>query len=202
MLIAEGARVVVVVAAEVMAYASLGRHGDLVSYVRGHTVFPMDYHVPFWFLAVVLWVCNIRVEVSSSTFSLPPPQLDIALPEISLQLQCLDYEPEDKTLCDSEAEQFAAALARLEPLRILVSPPSGVRVLSDEAVVAVSGGLACAADAAAAPSAYAPMTPAALPNAAAPASSIFTRTRSKVHKVQSAAGSATESGGADVARRL
>ena len=185
---------------EVTAYASLGRHSDLVSYVRSHTVFPMDYHVAFWFVSVVLWACNMRISSVQRTFTTTQPQVVVTtLSDIRTQLQLHDYAPDDTVLSEAEKSEFCAAVAELEELEVLVSTTHGVCVPSAEAaaqvpVAPVPVAPVPAANATAS-SVTEPVTPAAPRAPTAFQSTVYTRTRSKAPQT-------SVTTGADVARRL
>ena len=74
---AGGGPVTVVVPAEVLAFADLGQQGYLAAYVSANGPLAMDDHVPFWFLAIVIWACQIKISLVSDTFGDAVPHVKV-----------------------------------------------------------------------------------------------------------------------------
>lgn len=205
LIVAAGAGcITVVVAAEVMAFAMLARHGDLVAYVRRHAPLPIDYHVPPWFLAIVVWAS--KIVVSSEAPADGATSVVAAAPDVvAVDLECMrmvfnyhDYADEEEALEEWAAAEF---IETVECVPVLT-------VVSGAAAATASGGAPMFPPPASPPPSppsppsqaapAAPSTPAAPTTSrvstAAPTVAMFTRS-----KVRSAAGAG---GGGDLARRL
>ena len=122
-----------------LALAALARHAELVVYVRRSAPVAIDYHIPSWVLATVVWASKFSVRIVPEDVGSEVPVLHVNINNMRFVCSCHDFERENGDLSrleGADADEFTSAVEVLETRTITISSAATRGAVADGDVVA------------------------------------------------------------------